>query len=1061
MNSTAGRDGEPVMKLNLLGPPVLTCQTRSFSLPRRQARALLFRLAVAEQPVSREELTDLLWPNKPPPTARRNLTRLLSYLRHQLPQSDLLEGNKTAVSLNLTLVTSDVVQFRKLCQTDDPADWETAVSLYRGSFLAGFALNNSSEFDNWLNQEQYQFERLYLETLRRLVQTHAHKPAIAIPFAQKYLAIDDLAEDIHRWLITLYSAHGDRLAALQQYKHCVAVLEQELGVSPLPETDAVYDAVRKGRVLRVRETVVQPEWMSLPGADVPLVGREQALATLAEAYGRFRTGGVIFLSGESGAGKSRLMQTFANGCKTLVLGGNSYAESGATPYQPLLQVLRLALSVPSRWQHTLPIWLAELARLLPELPTYFSDIPEPLAVDPQQAQARLFEALRQLFRSLATASPLLLCLDDVHWADESTKEWLLYFTRQLRGSQVCILATYRTSEQPAVASWQWALKHAGLMTTVTLDGLTRTAVFELLRQLDTNFPKPEQLAHRIHTATGGNSFFVLETIREIMAREEFDENSASLPLSPTVRDAILHRAGSLTPLARQVLEVTAILSPRAPLNLIAETAGREPLGTASALEELTSQQLLRTEGSQFQFQHDLAREAIYQNISIWRRQLLHQRAANRLLTLPQREAAALEVVARHFAAGGDNEQAIHFYQQAADAAAVIFAHQEAIAHTQRAIDLVLDSEAETAVLPELYESLADNLMIVGNFEEAEKTYHLALSLLSPGDPLKVAELQYKLAATLPPQQREAEAEGIYRKALARLDKPMPSDMVHQWQMTQLNLLLGLLDTLYFQQRLQAMVELKAQTGALLDAVGTSVQKAKFSFQLNQIAWLQHRYRIQSKSLTLAQETLQYAELSGNALLVANQLFHIGFQLLWYGDLENAEKTLGQAMQDSKTLGDSWLYVRCLVYLTVLYRFQGDDQRVQTYQPQLLEIVEEIGNKLYIGVMQANAAWLLHRAGEYGQAQKQAEEAYGQWANTPYPFQWLVNFPLLALAMQANQLPAAIQFAQAMLDPSQQKLPDELDDMLATAVSFWQVDNVDSAREALSTAVVLAHRYGYL
>ena len=82
MNPTEGRDGEPVLKLNLLGPPTLTCQTRPFSLPRRQSRALLFRLAVDGQPVPREELADLFWPDKPPTTARRNLTRLLSYLRN-------------------------------------------------------------------------------------------------------------------------------------------------------------------------------------------------------------------------------------------------------------------------------------------------------------------------------------------------------------------------------------------------------------------------------------------------------------------------------------------------------------------------------------------------------------------------------------------------------------------------------------------------------------------------------------------------------------------------------------------------------------------------------------------------------------------------------------------------------------------------------------------------------------------------------------------------------------------------------------------------------------------
>jgi predicted ATPase len=351
----------------------------------------------------------------------------------------------------------------------------------------------------------------------------------------------------------------------------------------LPETRATYEAARSSKRITPKEAAPTPKWATLPGSDLPLVGREGALATLAEAHTQFHSGGVIFITGEAGAGKSRLMQTFANAHNALVLAGNSHAEGNSIPYQPLVQALRQALPLRSRWQQTSPIWLAELSRLLPELRAHFPNLPAPIGVAPQQAQARLFEALRQVFSSLAVESPLLLCLDDVHWADESTKGWLLYFTRQLRGSGICILATYRMHEQQAVASWQWALRRTGLMTVLTLDGLSVTAVSNLLRQLYTNLPNLKRLAHRIHTATGGNPFFVLETIRELIAREQFDENPANLPLSPTVREAVLHRVGDLTPLARQILEVTAILSTIATLDLIAETAGRDGLETATAL----------------------------------------------------------------------------------------------------------------------------------------------------------------------------------------------------------------------------------------------------------------------------------------------------------------------------------------------------------------------------------------------------------------------------------------------------------------------------------------------
>ncbi len=927
--------------------------------------------------------------------------------------------------------------------------------------MFGFILQKNDEFDNWLSREQQRFERLQLKTLRRLVKNYNDQPAKAIQFAENYLAIDDLAEDIQRQLITLYTANGNRSAAMHQFEQCVLVLERELGVPPLPETRAAYEAARDGRQLTPLKPP-EPEWATLPGLDLPLIGREETWKKLEKAYGRFRGGGVIFISGEPGVGKSRLMQEFATAQDGFTLTGNNAAGSQTAPYAPLAQALRQALSLPARWRHCQPIWLAEAARLLPELAAHFPDLPAAVAVAPDEAQARLFEALTQLFCSLATDSPLLLCLDDVHWADEATLGWLQYVTKRLQGSQICLIATYRSQEAAPLGDWRRALGRANLMADVVLDGLTTAAVTRLLVQTGAEVAEPDRLAVRIRTATGGNAFFVLEIVRELLQTNQLANPPADLPLPATVREAVLRRAGRLSPLAQQILEITAVLSPLLTFPIINRVAGRGDMEVAASMEELITHQLLAPDADQVRFQHDLARETVYQNISAWRRRLLHRRAGEALTTLPGQETAGLAgAIAVHWETAGESQQAIDFYRQAAAAAQSLHAHQEAANHLRRAIKLATEGGGETTLLAQLHEALVDSLTIAGEFPAAEAAYRTALNL-TPGDvPLLLAELERKLAATLPSQRREQEAETVYRAALARLDKTPPTAVAHRWQSTQLNILLGLLDALYFQLRPEAMAELNEQTRALLDAVGTAAQKSRFYSRLDQMNFLQNRYRVLPDNIALAETTLAYAQESGDIRLIARQQFHQGFDLLWHGDWDEADAPLLRALGTAQDLGDFWLQDQCLAYLTILYRLRDDTVQVEAQLPRLVEVAHSVGYPNYIGVAQANAAWLAYRAGEWRQAQAQAEAAVASWADGTYPFRWLAYWLLLALALAQNRLADAVDSARAMIDVNQQKLPDKMDDLLGTAVSAWDADDEVVTRDCLETAVALVTQHGYL
>lgn len=213
-----------------------------------------------------------------------------------------------------------------------------ATELYRGPFLAGFCLPDSPEFDTWTVLERERWTRDYLRVLATLIEAlavDADYPG-AIGYAQRYLAVDALAEEMHRRLIELYALAGKRSAALQQFERCIAILEREQGVDPTPETLAVNRAVQHGGDLD-GGPATGPQWIApmWPTVQAPLIGRAVALGTLEEAYhlARAGRGGAILITGEVGVGKSRLMQEFTGRVlsQALVLVGRCYPETRTSP----------------------------------------------------------------------------------------------------------------------------------------------------------------------------------------------------------------------------------------------------------------------------------------------------------------------------------------------------------------------------------------------------------------------------------------------------------------------------------------------------------------------------------------------------------------------------------------------------------------------------------------------------------------------------------------------------------------------------------------------------------
>jgi DNA-binding SARP family transcriptional activator/tetratricopeptide (TPR) repeat protein len=749
--------------IRLCGPFGLVVHGRDVAgeVPRGQPTSLLcYLLAAPDRTADRDELIAVLWPEQPPRDPSGALRPILSRVRRALAPGSI-EGRERLklvlpepVWLDLDEATANVEVARTAAQDgrwDDVREQsDAALTLLRPGLLPGLD-------GDWLDARRRELDDLTLEALewhaRGALESRTPDVGAAERAGRELIARSPYRETGYRFLMESLARNGNAAEALRVYDDLRVLLRDELGTAPASEIQELHGRLLAGDVVAARASgqpaapcVPLPALLS-PREQSAFIGREQELGALRESWERTRSGErhLVFVAGEPGIGKTRLTREFAREAHGdgPVLHG-ACQEGAPFSYQPFVDALRHYARESERDWSDLSLGPGgeELARLIPELGT--ERTAEPAPVDPETRRYMLFEAVSLLLADAAARAPVLLVLDDLHWADRATLQLLRHVVRAPVEVSLLIVGTYRPADIESshpLTELLAELRRDRLFERVSLRGLERDDVGELIAA-HAGHDASAGVVGAVHEQTDGNPFYIEEVLRHLIETGVLVERDGSwasalkpeeIGVPEGVKEVLESRLARLSDNCRSVLSEAAILGREFSFEVLAAMADAGEDAALAALEEAIGAQLVLEQSerpeSSHAFTHALVRETLYSGLSAPRRQRLHARAAAAIEDTQGEDALAL--LASHYrlaGASGDVDKAIDYSLRAGGQAAFLSAWEEAAAHWEGAIAVMERAGGRDSERAQLLVTVAELMLVIGDLDQRIAYLERALQL---------------------------------------------------------------------------------------------------------------------------------------------------------------------------------------------------------------------------------------------------------------------------------------------------------------------------------------------
>lgn len=681
---------------------------------------------------------------------------------------------------------------------------------------------------------------------------------------------------------------------------------------------------REVSAYKLLKAKVQPgNLRGLDGLHAPMIGRVDEMSQLSLAVDRLihkRQGGAVLLVGEAGLGKSRLtaeLKASLNLGEVRVLEGRSltYRKSiaywifqdvlrsylGVTPetpsgevHQRLLDEVKLALTPGSDWRERLPY----LEYLLSIEPTGGSPASRLRYLDAGQLRQQIFLAVRDLFVSEARRKPLLLILEDLHWADEASLELIQFLLDSTLRVPLLIYAISRPFEGSAVKSIRERAQRrlASRFLDIQLQALPPDQSKQLLNALLALPDLPETLREGIIERSAGSPFYLEEILRMLIENRILYREDEQWRLSPgadlsaigvpeTLQGLILTRFDRLLPAQRHVLQTASVIGYQFNTDVLARVLSPLTEGELTGmLNWLVEREFVQpdpgTFGEDLVFRHALVSDAVYSTLLQRDRRELHSRVADAIESINAgRLESHVEILANHYLRSSQIERALHYLILSGQKAARDFANNQARQHYEQALGLLMKVPHTSLQAFQIHMGLGDALVTAGEYEAARDHEQIALEMVQdPADDERIRQhsiLQRKIATTY-------ERQGDYEQALARL--------------------------------------LAAEAVLRRSNIAFPVEQASI---LNDIGWIYSRRGSTDQAEGLLLQALELAEPTGQYDVVASILNRLGGICYQRDALEQAAEYLARSLELREKMGDVVNVARSYNNLGLLRWKQGD------------------------------------------------------------------------------------------------------------------------------------------
>ena len=682
----------------------------------RKARSLVKILALTpERRLHREQMMEMLWPEADAPSALRSLNQALFAARQALltvvdgstePGNVIRHHNQILSLLPQTPIWIDADVFearaREAELTGDDRKFEEAITLYTGDILP------EDRYEDWAIDRRNDLRGLYLGMLQDFAHRFESRGewARAIDALRRSLMAEPAAEEIHAALMRVYALSGRRQQALQQFQLLSEILWREFESTPHPETVNLYNRIVDGRISQPHEVDGRVQPSVNEGMDW-IIGREQELSSLTGSVrdGLEGKGRVLLLAGDAGIGKTTLAEAVSASIErttgALVFWGRCHQDEGVPAYWPWVQILREYLD-----SHDREVIARDLGRnagiieqIVPEVADSLNGITWGSISSGTRFQ--LFDAVSSTLKRIAERIPVLLVLDDLHWADRSSLLLLDFLLQDLRASPVVVLGCYRESDidrhHPLHQTLGQLVRQPD-SRSIRLSGLSREDAARFMASASGVQP-PDNLVSAIHELTEGNPFFVSQ-IMYLLTQEgdltsQVGVDGTAIAIPQGVREIMHQRLDRLSDKARLVLDTASAVGREFGVTVVQVVLGMDPGAVVDVLEEAVNASILAEvpgEPGLYRFSHALIRETIYDELGPARRTAIHADIANALEQMVADDVDAhLPELAHHFyraAPRHDIPRSVDYLTRAGDRSLGQVGFDEAAGYYRRALQIL-------------------------------------------------------------------------------------------------------------------------------------------------------------------------------------------------------------------------------------------------------------------------------------------------------------------------------------------------------------------------------------